>query len=60
MLSESLLTEFYYRDTSGLEIGKIYMTRYRGININGNGGWSPITYATYGTVPLNPLIPTLI
>ena len=60
MLTSSLSTSFLYRNTSGLQIGKIYMTRYRGSNINGQGGWSPISYATYGSVPTSPQTPTLI
>ena len=45
MLTSSLSTSFLYRNTSGLQIGKIYMTRYRGSNINGQGGWSPAALA---------------
>lgn len=60
MRKNSLSIEFYFRDTSELEIGKIYMTRFRGSNINGYGDWSPVAYATYGSIPLSPLMPSLV
>lgn len=55
--NHSLSTEYTITD---LEQGRVYAFRFRAININGAGPWSPTALLVPATVPAPPAAPKLV
>jgi hypothetical protein len=51
--------ELYSIITDGIYPNRQYRFRYRGKNVAGYSGWSPVTYLSASDIPSTPLIPTL-